>query len=240
MEIHKIRYPSLLTAWEGLNELFYLVEDQGVPSYEPDTHVSKNAVYFYNVIVDIDKPTFPEDFDFGRKFNYTINKWTTLLSNYVDLDALGAFKETLDKGIKSNKFYSLAYSFSNNHVFGKKCLMNMVVTKRYGNKTPYITFYLRASEVTKRLAVDFLLAKRIGDFLFDNKEYKVVFVIQQLFQDNTVLLMYQAHKDCSKYLYNRRDERGKRLWAIVNKMKTSTEKDFKYKVHRRVFKVIRP
>lgn len=240
MEIHKIRYPSLITAWEGLNELFYLVEDQDKPSYERDTFVSKNAVYFYNVVVDIDTPDFPEDFDFGRRFNYTMNKWTSLLSNYVDLDALEEFKETLDINIKKNKFYNLAYSFSNNHNFGKKCLMNLTATRRYGNKTPYLTFYLRASEVTKRLAVDFLLAKRIGDYLFDNKEYKIVFVIQQLFQDNTVLLMYQAHRDASRLIYGRKDTRGKRLESLLKFMLTSTEEDFKYKVHRRAFKVIRP
>lgn len=237
MQVHKIHYPSLISAWRGLNELFYLVQDS---STGRDTYVSKNAVYFYNIIVDIDTNKFPEKFDFGRCFNYTMNKWNTLISNYVDLDALGQFKETLDVSIKSNKFYNLAYSFSNVHDHGKNCLMNLVATKRYGNKVPYITFYLRASEVTKRLAVDFLLAKRIGDFLFDNNQYKIVFVIQQLFQDNTVLLMYQAYRDASHLLEGRIDPRGVRLLTQLNKMQTQTEADFKYKVHRRVFKVLRP
>lgn len=238
MQISRLNFPDLITAWEDLNELFVLA----VKPRENlrDTYFQKNALYFYNVILDINKPIFPENFDIGRQFNYTRNKWSILISNYIDLGRLEELKSQIKQNMSKNKFYNISYSFDNNHAHGKNCLMNMVVTKRYGDPTPYITFYLRSSEVTKRLAVDFLLAKRIGDFLYENKEYKITFNILQLFQDNTVLLMYGAYKDLTPLLKNRKDERGIELNKKWEFIKTATEDDFKYKVHRRVFKVLRP
>lgn len=238
MQLHKLYFPDLITAWERLNELFINAVEPKEKSR--DTTFVKNALYFYNVIIDIDRPYFPGKFDFGRQFNYTKNKWSILISNYINKASLVDFKNKIIASKGSNKFYNLSYSFDNNHAHGKKCLMNMVATRRYGDPVPYLTFYLRASEVTKRLAVDFLLAKRIGDFLFENKEYKIVFNINQLFQDNVVLLMYGAYKDIMPLLEVRKDPRGELLKSHLQKVKVSSESDFKYKVHRRVFKVLRP
>lgn len=234
------RYKTFLEAWEKINQAFVLHNPEDNLE-DDDIRTVTQAVYLYNQVIHIENTDeYPETYNFGEAFNYTKNKWTRLIGNYIDRAALEQFKERINKETSSKKFFNIPYFFDNNHLNGKNCLMYMLATKRYGGGPPYLTFNMRASEVTKRLLLDFLLAKRIGDYLFENTKYKVTFSISQMFQDNTVLLMYHKHEDLTPYLKNRKDKRGIRLYGQLNGLLKGKESDFKYKVHKRVFKVLRP
>ena len=244
-----LNYQNFTQAWEQINELFISAPLSSFKT-DPDRVLVSNALYFYNVIITVDNPQLDPEFDFGRHFNYTKNKWNNLVGNYICLEELKEFKSNISSVLNSKKPFNIPYLFKNKHANGKNCLLNMIATRRYGSNEPYLTFTLRASEVTKRLAVDFLLAQRIGEYLFEDKAFKVVFMINQMFNDDTVLLMYHAHRDTrpllnlalSKYKTLGKDE-IKRLRKMEDRLKamlTGVPSDYSYKVHLRAFKVLRP
>lgn len=231
-----LHYSDSLKAWEKLNEAF--IRQDGNLNF---LYKSK-ALYLYDLVVEIDKPTFSDDFDFGRHFNYSINKWVSLVANYIDKMALSELRGEVRKFEKSkSKQYSVPYSFDNNHKHGKNCLLHMVCSKR-ANGDSVISVFMRSSEVTKRLACDLLLFNRIGDFIYGDRPYKLVIHFNQIFNDDTVLLMYHAHKDVFKVLkksYNTSrvkilGDRLRELLAIKDIAQV------KYKVHRRALKVLKP
>lgn len=234
-----LRYNNFTEAWESLNELF--IEGPKPLFSGPNGTRFARAQYLYNVSVDIENPILDPEFDFGRKFNYTQQKWTMLMSNYICMDKLAILKQEITTASQSRKPFNITYDFHNTHKNGKGCLIAMLATKRYANNTPYLTFYLRASEITKRLSVDFLLAQRIGEYLFNGQNFKVTFNFNQLFNDDTVLLMYHAHKNIRGLLRKSNNENAPILLKRLKEMLHGEEKDFKkYKVHFRAFKVIRP
>jgi len=236
-----LTYPNFTKAWEGINELFLDTPSSLLKEYNGVRQA--RAMYLYNVSILVEKPELDPEFDFGRLFNYTNQKWKMLMGNYINMGELRELKEELNTyiGGKKPKPYNISYNFSNTHKHGKKCLLALLLTKRFGDNIPYITLYLRSSEITKRLSVDFLLAQRIGEYLFEGNPFKVVFNINQLFNDDTVLLMYGAYKDISHILKNGKNEYCSILYKRLKEMLQGEENQFKsYKVHWRAFKVLRP
>ena len=150
--------------------------------------------------------------------------------------------------------YNYSMSFTNNHGCGKKCLLSIVFSKRCKENNPTISVYLRASEITKRLIFDFLFVQRIGEYVYGHNNFKMVFHINQMFNDNTVLLMYHAHKDIRKLLKKKEDKRSikpledlntflekQRSIKLLEDLNTFLEKpidSIKYKIHKRVAKVL--
>lgn len=235
----KILYEDLTKAWESINELFLDIPQTVLDEYQ-GCRVS-SATYLYDFTFTVLKPVLDPNFDFGRHFNYTKSKWSNLVSNYVCLEELKELKALVTNANQSKKHYSLPYAFKNKHSNGKNCLLNMVITKRVSDGEIYVSFYLRASEITKRLVVDFLLAQRLGDFLLDHSNYHIVFHINQMFNDDTVLLMYHAHRPILKVLQKASSPTAPTLYAKLQGMLEGPESKYcKYKVHFRAFKVLRP
>ena len=234
-----LEYHNFLEAWEGINESFLDTSLSLLKEFNGVRHA--RALYLYNVSIQVNNPVLDPEFDFGRKFNYTKQKWNMLMGNYINMVELKELKTELKQHLNDRKPYNISYNFPNTHKHGKKCLLALIITKRYGDVTPYITMYLRSSEVTKRLSVDFLLMQRIGEYLFEGQPFKALLNINQLFNDDTVLLMYGAHKDIRHILKKGKNEYCNILYKRLKEMLEGEEKQFKkYKVHWRAFKVLRP
>lgn len=224
-----------LVAWEQLNELF-LKPTGGFPF-----KFGHNALYMYDLVLGIRDPKIPDNFDFGRHFNYTINKWKSLVNNYLDKEALAHTKEEVLKAeAKKNKVYNISLNFTNVHGHGKSCLLAMVFSHRLGDSKATISVQLRASEVTKRLICDLLLFQRIGEYIYGEGKFQLVIYFNQIFQDDTVLLMYHAHRDVREILKETTGERKIKLLEILDKLENKNPEDIKYKVHRRAAKVLHP
>lgn len=222
-----------LLAWEYFNEVF-LKGEEDLPFV-----FQKNATYLYDVVFGIINPKLPDNIDFGKLFNYSMAKWRLLVSNYLNEFIINKTKEeVVNLHRKKSSIYNYPMSFTNNHGHGKKCLLSVVFSRRCGENNPTISVYLRASEITKRLIYDFLLIQRIGEYVYGNNNFRMVFHINQMFNDNKVLLMYNAHKDIIGILKNKKDRRSKELLKDLNTLLEKPIKDIKYKIHRRVAKVL--
>lgn len=228
--MNKIKwYSDSLSFWEKINESF-LIADENL------NFVCKGrAIYLYDYVVGIKKPKLNPYFDFGRYFNYTISKWKSLVANYISREELSNLaKEIQEEENKNSRGYALALQFQNKHGHGKNCLLSMVFSRRPGKTKPNICIFLRASEITKRLICDLLLFQRIGEYVYKDTEFTLTIHFNQMFNDDTVLLMYHAHKSVLE-LDIKKDLKD-RLKYLLN----CKPEDIKYKVHKRALKVLRP
>lgn len=229
-------FDNSMQAWEGLNEAF-LRNDEWL-----NASVQSHCLYSYDTVIGIRDPKVDPEFDFGRHFNYTMNKWRQLVNNYLDLKELKEIKEEINILEFNKKFYALALQFSNNHEHGKNCLLSMVFSKRPRQEKPNIAIFMRASEVTKRLICDLLLFQRIGELVFQGDPFTITIHFNQIFNDDSVLLMYHAHKDVFKIMQAKGIalERQKEITTLLKKLISQDPEKVKYKVHRRAVKVLRP
>lgn len=236
--INSVRwYPDSLTAWEAINEAFIKADDENLGFV-----YKGKALYTYDLVIGISNPKLPNDFDFGRHFNYTISKWKSLVGNYLDREELESIaKEITEEENNNSRSYNLALQFDNKHGHGKNCLLSMVFSRRYGVKNPNICVFLRASEITKRLVCDLLLFQRIGEYVYSNTKFTLTIHINQTFNDDTVLLMYHAHKDISRILSTSTNKSRRAILIDRLEYLLSCEVgEIKYKVHKRALKVLRP
>lgn len=230
-----IWFKDSLSAWENINEMF-LRHD-----HELGATIHAHALYVYDCTIGIRKPKLDPEFDFGKHFNYTISKWKSLVANYIDKPELDEIrKEVIYEEAKKTKIYNLALQFTNKHGHGKNCLLSMVFSRRANESKPTINVFLRASEVTKRLVCDLLLFQRIGEFVYSDTEFQLIIHFNQMFNDDTVLLMYHAHKSIKSILRESTSQRSKELLEKLKKLLKTNPEDIKYKVHRRAAKVLRP
>lgn len=230
-----IWFKDSLSAWENINEMF-LRHD-----HELGATIHAHALYVYDCTIGIRKPKLDPEFDFGKHFNYTISKWKSLVANYIDKPELDEIrKEVTYEEAKKTKIYNLALQFTNKHGHGKNCLLSMVFSRRANESKPTINVFLRASEVTKRLVCDLLLFQRIGEFVYSDTEFQLIIHFNQMFNDDTVLLMYHAHKSIKSILRESTSQRSKELLEKLKKLLKTNPEDIKYKVHRRAAKVLRP
>ena len=226
-----------MKAWEGLNEAFLKADSRFHFMF------GHGALYAYDLVIGIRKPQVDPNFDFGRHFNYTSSKWRSLVANYIDKEELELIRDeitTEETKRSSSKVYNLALQFTNKHGHGKNCLLSMVFCRRLGDSKPTVCVFLRASEVTKRLICDLLLFQRIGEYVYGNTAFQLVIHFNQIFNDDTVLLMYDVHKSITKILEDSRGERTRSLLKRLVEMKMKNPEDIKYKVHRRAAKVLHP
>lgn len=222
-------YSDSLSFWEKINEAF-LIADENL------NFVCKGrATYLYDYVVGIKKPKLDSKFDFGRHFNYTISKWKSLVANYISREELNNLAiEIQAEENKNSRGYALALQFQNNHGHGKNCLLSMVFSRRPGKTKPNICVFLRASEITKRLICDLLLFQRIGEYVYKDIDFTLTIHFNQMFNDDTVLLMYHAHKDILNF--GIKSELRDRLKYLLK----CNPDEIKYKVHKRALKVLRP
>lgn len=229
--------------WEYLNEGFI----QGYHSF--DLTSQGEALYIYDRAFHVEKPEVDDSLDFGRLFNYSNAKWKHLVNNYIDIECIKGLKASISsKKLKLDK-NPLKYDFLNSKKNGKGCLISLIISKRPGQDKPNLFIHLRACEITKRLIVDLLFFQRIGEYLFGSVDnFTLSLFFNYLWSDNTILLMYVNHNNylqkLNKYNWtpvNGNKMRLKKIQGIYEKYKyLPTLESVKYKVYRRVLKVLRP
>lgn len=226
-------------AWEVINETF-IRGDHCKAVYKG------HSQYIYDCVLFIRQPQMDPAIDVFRYFHYSISKWAQLVGNYLNLSELSELKSA----IPSTGEFTQVYSFTNVHKNGKGCLLNMICSRR-ADKRNVLTFFLRASEITKRLLMDLVFFQRIGEYLFDNQPFELSIHFNYLFQDDAVSLMYYVHNpDIFTQLQKAinkgtRDKfhinRYKYLLETLDKLKKCKKlEDIKYKIYRRILKVVNP
>ena len=236
-----LSYNTSTEAWEELNKEFLL----GCKKWDPTT--KSGCIYVYDLVVHINTPKLDPEFDFGSHFNYSYAKWKSLVGNYLDKDNLENIKEQVLSEEKKgkNRVYNIALQFNNKHKHGKNCLLSIIFSRRAGKSIPTVLVYLRSSEVTKRLACDLLLFQRIGEYVYGEKRFDMVIHFNQLFNDDTVLLMYHAHENIfdifseNKSIADKDQKaRFKELSEELRDLLYKDDMDIKYKIYRRVARAI--
>jgi hypothetical protein len=245
LKINHLEFPTLESAWEGINEFMCNHEDQvlklGGGKYGTE-------LVCYDNVIHIFKPFISDKFNFGKVLGYRYKKWSKLINNYVDYNYLDLVKsEVLGREKKRASHYNYSFHFSNTHGSGKDCLISLTFCRRKGQKNPYVLFYTRASEVTSRLIFDFLLIQRMVEYVYGlelSKNVDVVCQIPFMYCNIERFLIYMAYKgrDCVKI-----HEDGfmnaiendyytdfqKKVLKRYDEFATKPLMDIKYKVHRR-------
>src|SRR5690606_12081034 len=139
------------------------------------------------------------EFDFGYVLGYRVQKWTSLVKNYVDLNKLDILKGNVSTRIrKKNNNFNESMTFDNIHGSGKGCLLNITCSKRYNIKRDIITFVLRSSEVTRRLLFDLLLVQRMAEYIYGKEKARTVkmeMICGHMYQNTEAFSLYHNHKD---------------------------------------------
>lgn len=224
----ELNFNSSREAWESINEMFISVKSPII--------YNGGGFYLYNLTINIENPRLDFNAPLGRYFNYSKSKWIQLLGNYLDKEKLNSLKQNIAS--LNGKKYNLSYTFNNSHSHGKNCLLSAVFTKS-GKFKPHITFFLRASEITKRLLVDLIFFQRIGEYVYGDTEFTISIHIVQVFQDSIVILMYSVHKRIKPFI-DKENPYSLKIWENYKKLKHVDPQDIKYKVHLRALKVLRP
>lgn len=235
-KIFEPTYKNFQHAWHGINE--FLAFDCFRSKY---THaVSGNQIFCYNVNVRVKLPRVDPNFDYGYCFGYTMNKWSTLVRNYVNREELLALRaEIHTREEKKHQAYNISMNFDNSYVKGKGCLSSVIISRQYGNPVPIIYFAARVIEVTNRMIFDFLLFQRICEFV-----YKPLGIIPEVrFISPSIYLVAERFSMYSNaildmdQLFEKNVKEGnvfhKRLWDIYKKFSTVAPETIAYKSHAR-------
>jgi hypothetical protein len=232
-------YKNLKEAWEGVNE--YLANKQ-------DDITRKGGVIYGNEMVSFDNHITVENarldpkFNFGRILGYKNKKWSKLVNNYVNFDYLDLVKsEVRHRESKNSHNYNYTYHFDNSHGSGKDCLISLTFCRRKGFDKPIVIYNTRASEVTKRLAFDFLLIQRMVEYVYGPKQrVSLICSIPFMFINLECFLMYLADKG-DKIIT--KSDKGYtpyqlRILQRFHEFQTMDVNKIKYKVHARAAKQV--
>lgn len=240
--IHSLEFATSQEAWEKLNEGFLRLEPI---LFKKGAIANSGLAVVYNVFIKIRKAWIDPDFNYGRCFNYTATKWSSLLNNYIDFNKLDLIRSRL-RTLKAsyNQNYNISYLFNNHHDNGKQCLLAATFSKRFQEDIPVITMVVRASEITKRLIFDFLLIQRMAEYVYGpGQSVQINLFATQMYGNVETLLMYDAYKPLKKVLKgcDKKNPWIVRINEVYDKFKNGTEKQFSsFKVFFRCFKVLRP
>ena len=238
--IHPLEFATSQEAWEKLNEAFLRLDPV---LFEKGGVANSGVAACYNVFVKIRKAWVDPDFDFGRLFNYTEAKWTSLLNNYIDFNKLDLLRSKLRfLKAKYNQNYNISYVFNNKHDNGKQCLLAATFSKRFQEDVPVITMVLRASEITKRLIFDLLLIQRMSEYVYGpDQTVQLNIFATQMYGNVETLLMYHTHKPLKVVTKGVKNPWIKVLKKKLKDIQHSPEEKYSsFKVFFRSFKVLRP
>ena len=238
--IHSLEFATSQEAWEKLNEAFLRLDPV---LFEKGGVANSGVAASYNVFIKIRKAWVDPNFDYGRLFNYTEAKWTSLLNNYIDFNKLDLLRSKLRfLKAKYNQNYNISYVFNNRHDNGKQCLLAATFSKRFQEDVPVITMVLRASEITKRLIFDFLLVQRMSEYVYGPQQtVQLNLFCTQMYGNVETLLMYHTHKPLKKVVKGVHNAWIKVLKAKLKDIQESPESKYSsFKVFFRSFKVLRP
>lgn len=231
-----LEYATSQEAWEGLNEYFLNnsreITRRGGGRYGPQ-------LISYDMFVIIRKAYVDPEFDFGTMFGYRMQKWTTLVNNYINLNYLDILKaQVLEKVKKRTPSYNLSMQFDNSHSSGKNCLLSLTISQRVNIDHPIMSFNLRSSEITKRLLWDLLLVQRISEYIFGKEKYvSIQLFCGNMYQNTESFIMYHHHRPLESILHV---PEGKKLdiWQqrsinTLEEFLNVDPKKIKFKVHLR-------
>ena len=239
--IHSLEFATSQEAWEKLNEAFLRYDPI---LFKKGGMANSGVAVVYNVFIKIRKAWIDPNFDYGRIFNYTESKWTSLLNNYIDFNKLDLLRSRIRVlGNKYTQNYNITYTFNNRHDNGKQCLIAATFSKRFQEDIPVITMVLRASEITKRLIFDFLLVQRMSEYIYGNQQsVQINIFATQMYGNCETLLMYDAYKPFKKVIKG--VEKNSWLQQLSDKLddfkSNPPEKFQSFKVFFRSYKVLRP
>lgn len=239
--IHPLEFATSQEAWEKLNEAFLRYDPV---LFKQGAIVNSGVAVVYNVFVKIRKAWVDPDFNYGRMFNYTETKWTSLLNNYIDFNKLDLLRSKIR--VLGNKYaqnYNISYTFNNKHDNGKQCLLAATFSKRFQEDIPVITMVLRASEITKRLIFDFLLIQRMAEYVYGPEQSVQINVFAtQMYGNCETLLMYDSHKPFKKVIKGvEKNAWIQQLTDVLYKFRNNPPEKFQsFKVFFRSYKVLRP
>lgn len=237
-------FDTPVDAWDKLIKMF-LVQD---PTLFEKGHGSliTNAGYTNDLTLYIANPKFDDDFDFGKMFNYSQTKWTSLVSNYVNLDNLDDIREKIkelefDKA--KNRNYNIGFQFADNHGNGKGCLLSGILSRSHYTEKPIISISIRSSEIVTRLPFDLLFFSRLGQYIYGHLDWTLRIDIKQAFADDNVILLYDNREPLVSIFDNDNNDevRRKDILGRLEEVKSSdSEKYAGYQAYLRAFKVLRP
>lgn len=190
--VNQKEYINSQEAWEQTNEGLFLGNSKSM--------VTSNVSLSYDNILYIKSPWVDPKFDFARMFNYRINKWNSLVGNYLDKEELIDLRETIDlrEKKKSKGIYQETLKFTNNYKNGKDCLISLTFARRANYELPLLIFHTRALEATKRMLLDLLLVQRIGEYVFGEKKFSIIVYCPMVYLDPDTFTMYNNHRDIIK------------------------------------------
>jgi hypothetical protein len=235
-------------AWERINE-YILLEENKLKSKGAGR--DGNASISYDNLIYIRKAWVDPEFDFGRIFGYRIQKWTHLVNNYVDINYLDILKQDIQsRESKRQRIYQVTKHFANSHDNGKDCLISVTFSRRLNSDVPVLVFHTRATEVTKRLLIDFLLIQRMGEYVYGKeKTFSILMYCPMAYLNVEAFTMYHTHKNIRKLLKRfHKTEKSighwtkslepfqKRVIDILEKFSTIDPMKISYKSHRRAAK----
>lgn len=237
---HSLSFATSQEFWCCINEMFLSTDDR---LFGHNGLIYSGTLQVFNMFIKIRKAWVDPEFNYGRMFNYTPQKWASLLGNYLDLNKL----DLLRSNIRFNQHkkvanYNLSYLFNNTHTNGKGCLLSATFSKRPDEDIPNITLVIRSSEITKRLIFDLLLIERMGQYVYGkNVTFGLNLFITQMYCNTETLLMYNTYKPVKKIIKKSKSE----IWVksskeTFNKFFSNPESFRKYKVFLRSARCINP
>lgn len=239
--IHSLEFATSQEAWEKLNEAFLRYDPV---LFKQGAIANSGVAVVYNVFVKIRKAWVDPDFNYGRMFNYTETKWTSLLNNYIDFNKLDLLRSKIRVlGNKYTQNYNISYTFNNKHDNGKQCLLAATFSKRFQEDIPVITMVLRASEITKRLIFDFLLIQRMAEYVYGPEQsVQINIFATQMYGNCETLLMYDSYKPLKKVIKGvEKNAWIQQLTDVLYKFRNNPPEKFQsFKVFFRSYKVLRP
>lgn len=230
-------------AWAKLNKYFITREDDIVARGGVR---SGTQLISHNLFLKVRKAYLNPEFDFGHLFGYRIQKWSKLITNYVDLNYLDLVKaEVLSRESKNQANYNVSFIFDNAHSSGHGCLINLTFIRRSNNMYPILQLTLRSSEIVKRLAFDFLLVQRMGEYVFgEGKHFSLEVFLPNAFTTCEGSVMMHNYYDLNKLvdMYKKKGNEVKPFFQktmdILEKYKSIDVDSVNYKVHQRSIKRI--
>ena len=237
-------FEDATTAWSELIKKF-LRQDEELFA-EGQGAVITGSVYSYGVGILIEKAQFDPEFDFGLIMGYTQSKWSSLLNNYLDLDAMDILKtqiRELEKNKAQNRNYHIGFNFADSHGNGKGCLVSGVFSRMIGVENPRLTIIMRASDIVTRLPWDLLLAIRLGAYVYGHEEFSIELFLRSAFADDISIMLYNGYEEIEPIIADiENEDRRKKLKKTLKKVKKAAEAgtDPGYQAYTRVYKIFNP
>lgn len=239
-----LNYKDPVDAWQSIIKLFLNQEESLFK--EGQGAVITGSLYTYGMTVFIENATFDPNFDFGKIMGYSQGKWSSLLNNYLDLDAMDVLKaqiRELEKNKAVNRNYHIGFNFADSHGNGKGCLVSGIFSRMIYVEKPRLTIIMRASDVVTRLPWDLLLACRMGQYVYGHEEFSIELVIRSAFADDISIMLYNGFEPIEPLIKNvANDERRKKLKKALKKVRTAADEgqDPGYQAYTRVYKIFNP